>query len=89
MLEKEVRILYARHYDFINEKTGEHIVGVTCSYCFTEQVDKEFEKGFKVLKGTFPTNKFALITSKLPYECTGLFEVNNSQELKLVDVKVK
>ncbi len=89
MLEKEIRILFARHYDFINEKTGEHVVGVTCSYCFTEEVNKEHEKGFKVLKGSFPTSKFNLVTSKLPYECLGLFEFTDKQELKLTDIKVK
>lgn len=89
MLEKEIRILFARHYDFINEKTGENVVGVTCSYCFTEPVNNEHEKGYKVLKGNLPVSKFKLVTTNLPYECIGILELTDKQELKLKDIKVK
>lgn len=87
MVEKDIRVLFVRRYDFINDKTGENVKGIKASYCFTSMIDKDNEKGFKVLVDNLPYEKFKEITSKLPYECVGIFEVNDKAELKLRDVK--
>lgn len=89
MFEKEIRILYVRPYDFLNDKTGENVKGCKCSYCFSDPIDKEDEKGYKVSLANISYSQGRKIMDSLPYECVGVFELSKNNELRLVEIKEK
>lgn len=89
MFEKSIRILYVRCYDFLNDKTGENVKGAKISFCFSEPVNKDDEKGFKVTLANISYDSGRKVMTKLPYECIGKFELNSNNELKLVEIKEK
>ena len=87
VLEKEIKILFIRKYDFIDEKTGQHVVGSKCSYHFSDKVSSDFENGYKVNISNLPIDVCDKVFNRLPLVCIGMFSVNNNNELRLVDVK--
>lgn len=89
VLEKEIKILFIRKYDFIDEKTGQHVVGSKCSYHFSDKVSTEYENGYKVNMSNLSLEVCDKVFNRLPLVCVGLFSLNNNNELRLVDVKLK
>ena len=86
MFEKKIKVLYVRTNNFINEKTGESVTGSKISYHFIEPTNQDNEKGYRVQIGNLSLDTGKKIMNKLPYECTGKFELSNDSKIKLVAI---